>query len=579
MLSYTNPRSATDEGLADDMPRGPYDTLLPRPKRAGQRPGRLDLRPGVAVRVGLRTEAAPVGAHLPDGTLAAAEQSVLRAVARLGLLAGNLRDDGPPVPLEVRVGRTATEPEGPAHTIDVAPEGVTIEATDLESVSHALTTLAQLLPPSALRGSGLPDTALDLPCGRVEDSPRYPWRGGMLDVVRHFAPKRTVLRYIDLLAAHRFNRMHLHLTDDQGWRIASERFPRLAEVGSWRPSTRLGPDGEHDRTPHGGRYSLADLREIARYGRERGVVVVPEIDVPGHTSALRAAYPELGRPGVDHTVQDTVWAGGSSVSPTRPVVTFLTEVLDELCDAMDVPYVHLGGDECDMSWWSEDPEISREMAEHGYTEPAQMHAHLLRALATHLSARGVRAIVWDEGMVTGGVLDDTIVMAWRGERASSRAAETHDVVRSPLFPTYFNFDQSDDPREPRSEGGAITLDDVAAFAPAPAGWTDAQRGHVLGGQFQVWSEWVPDERRIDYLAFPRACALAEVLWSGAIDDRPDFDARLRHHLARLDALGVEYRPLEGPHPWQQGGEGVWKRTSTDTIGATRTWVESVADAP
>ncbi len=580
MLSYTNPCSAADEGLADDMPRGPYDMLLPRPKHAGQRPGRLDLRTGFAVLV----EPLPGAEGLPDGALAHAERSVLRAVARLGLLAGRLRDDAYPVPLRVRVGRRADDPTGTAHTLDVTPEGITIEATDLESVSHALTTLAQLLPPSALRAAGLgvpgpPDAVLDVPCGRVEDSPRYPWRGGMLDVVRHFAPKRTILRYIDLLAAHRFNRLHLHLTDDQGWRIASERFPRLAEVGGWRPSTRLGPDGEHDRTPHGGSYSLADLREIAHYGRERGVVVVPEIDVPGHTSALRAAYPELGRPGVDHAVQDTVWAGGSSVSPTRQVVAFLTEVLDELCDAMQVPYVHLGGDECDMSWWAQDPAISEEMAEHGYSESAQMHAHLLRALASHLAARGVRAVVWDEGLVTGGVLEDTIIMAWRGERASSRAAETHDVVRSPLFPTYFNFDQSDDPREPRSEGGAITLDDVSAFAPAPAGWTDTQRSHVLGGQFQVWSEWVPDERRIDYLAFPRACALAEVLWSGGIEDRPAFHARLQHHLARLDALGVEYRPLDGPRPWQQGGEGVWKRTSTDTIGATRTWVESVADAP
>ena len=306
----------------------------------------------------------------------------------------------------------------PGYVLDVSPDAVTITATDVEHAVHALTTLTQLLPPAALRADGLPAGPVPVPVGRVEDAPLYGWRGAMLDVVRHYAPPRTVLRYVDLLALHKFNRLHLHLTDDQGWRFDSERFPRLAEVGGWRPSTRLGPTGEPDHTPHGGVYSLADLAEIVRYARERGIDVVPEIDVPGHTSALRAAYPELGQPGVEHTVQDTVWAGGSSIRPTRDVAAFLVEVLDELVDATGVRYVHLGGDECDMSWWAGDPQVAAEMAEHGYTEPKQMHGHLLRTLAAHLAGRGVRAVVWDEGLLTGGVLPDTIVMAWRGEKAS-----------------------------------------------------------------------------------------------------------------------------------------------------------------
>jgi len=541
-----------------------YSTLLPRPAHSDTHDGHLDLTGGVVVRA--------AGPHDPRLV-----PRVARRLSDLGIL---VLPDGPAAPPGTAV--TVSVVEGTPrewYRLTVSAAGITVEASDEQGVGHALTTFAQLLPTDALRVASRDRGAWSVPCGSVEDAPVHEWRGGMLDVARHFFPKRTVLRYIDLLAEHRFNRLHLHLTDDQGWRIASERFPRLASDASWRASTRLGPEGAHDDTPHGGCYTLADLTEIAEHGRSRGVVVVPEIDVPGHTSALRAAYPELGQAGVDHTVQDTVWAGGSSLSPTAPVVAFLSQVLDELCEAMDPPYVHLGGDECDMSWWEQDPAVAAEMAEHGYTQARQMHGHMLRSLAEHLRGRGVRALVWDEGYVTGGVLDDTIVMAWRGDAAASRAATTHDVVRSPLFPTYFNFDQSDDPAEPRSEGGPITVDDVAAFAPAPTGWTTEQRSHVLGGQFQVWTEWVPTEERLDYLVFPRAAVLAEVLWSGTPDDPRDLLRRLELHTGRLEALGVSFRPLAGPHPWQQGGTGVWRRTSSGTIEATRSWVESISEEP
>ncbi|TDD54079.1 beta-N-acetylhexosaminidase [Nonomuraea terrae] len=476
----------------------------------------------------------------------------------------------------VRVGEGT--PTG-GYTLRIAERGVTVEASDLEGVSGALTTLRQLLPVEIWRSAGAPPGGWTVPCGGVTDAPAYGWRGAMLDVARHFFPKSTVLRYVDLLAAHRYNRLHLHLSDDQGWRVESRLHPRLHEVGAWRPSTRLGPDGVPDGTPHGGYYTLEDLAEISAYARSHGIVLVPEIDLPGHTSALRAAYPELGRPGEEQAVLDTVWAGRSSISPTEPVVSFLRDVLGELLDATGAPYVHLGGDECDMSWWAEDPAIAAEMAAHGYTEPRQMHGHFLRELGRFLAGRGARMVVWDEAFVTGGVLPDTIVMAWRGHEVAERAARTHDVVRAPLFPTYFNFDQSDLPEERRSEGGAITLADVAAFTPAPPGWPDERRSRVLGGQWQVWSEWVPHQRHLDYLAFPRACALAEVLWRGGIDHLDEFESRLRTHLARLDALGVEYRPLGGPRPWQTGGTGVWRRSGPGRIEETKKWVESISREP
>lgn len=540
-----------------------YKSLVPQPRNVSPGVGELELQSGFVLTV--------TG---PDS------ESVLRAgnrnLARLGLL-GSSGGAGP-VPLTVRTGISPESAPFGGYRLEITRRGVEIAATDADHVVYAMTTLTQLLPEAALRKGGVSQTAaVVLPVGTIDDAPAYPWRGGMLDVARHFQPPRTALRYIDLLAAHKFNRLHLHLTDDQGFRIVSENFPRLAEVAAWRASTQLGPEGVPDNTPHGGVYTMADLAEIAQYARERGIEVVPEIDVPGHSSALRAAYPELGKPGIEHQVQNTVWAGGSSVSPAQNTVDMLSALLEELVRETGVKYVHLGGDECDMSWWAEDPTIAKEMAHYGYTNPEQMHGHLLRALALHLKSLGVRALVWDEAVLTGGVLEDTIVTAWRGDSAQARSARTQDVVRAPLYPTYFNFDQSADESEPRSEGGPMTIEEVASFQPLPADWDQQQADHVIGGQFQIWTEWVNSERKLDYLAFPRACALAEVLWSGPVNDVPELVQRIESHLPRLEAMGVEYRPLSGPKPWQTGGTGVWQRTARGTMDATRKWLDSVSD--
>ncbi|GAA4558294.1 beta-N-acetylhexosaminidase [Planotetraspora kaengkrachanensis] len=542
----------------------PYSTLLPQPELAFSQPGTCLLNARTAVAVAGSAEI---------------QELFRRFLAGLPLPADGPSND-PANTTQTTLSFAAASDHAPgAFRVEVTESGVEISAGGFEGAVNALTTLRQLMPAHAWRREWNHGGGWAVPCGTVADRPEYGWRGAMLDVARHFFPKRTILRYVDLLAAHRFNRLHLHLADDQGWRVESRRHPRLHEVGSWRPSTRLGPDGVPDGTPHGGYYTLDDLAEISAYARSRGITLVPEIDVPGHTSALRAAYPELGRPGQEQAVLDTVWAGGSSLSPTRPVVAFLEDVLAEILEAVDTPYVHLGGDECDMGWWADDPVIAAEMAEHGYTDVKQMHGHFLRSLGRFLSSRGVRMVVWDEGFVTGGVLPDTIVMAWRGHEVAGRAAASHDVVRAPLFPTYFNFDQSDLAEEPRSEGGPITIDDVAAFSPAPEEWPDALRGRVLGGQFQIWSEWVATEDRLDYLAFPRACALAEVLWRGRVADPADFGRRLTVHLGRLDAMGVGYRPPAGPHPWQTGGTGVWRRSGPGRIEETKKWVESVSREP
>ncbi|MEV7012331.1 beta-N-acetylhexosaminidase [Streptosporangium sp. NPDC051022] len=491
-----------------------------------------------------------------------------------------------------------------AYTLEVTARGVRIAAGDRAGAFYAGQTLRQLLPDAAFRtvaGDGW-----SVPYSRIQDAPRFPWRGVHLDVARHFLPKREVLRMIDLMAVHKLNRLHLHLVDDQGWRVESRVAPRLHEIGSHRPRTIVSRDGQepvYDEVPHGGHYTLDDLAEIAGYARARAVTIVPEIDVPGHASAILAAYPSLdaratdGRRPEPFTVLDRWGISSAILSPLPSTIDFLTAVIDEILAALgETPYVHIGGDECVLDDWAASPEIAAFQAELGLESPSDLHAWFLRRLADVLAERGSRAVVWDEAFVSGMLRPDTIVMPWRGPGVAARAAEAgHDIVQTPVFPLYFDYAEAASEDEPLAIGETTTVADVAAYEPAPRSWPAEWRARVLGAQFQLWSERLPDARAVDYRAWPRGCALAEITWSGTIDvveagssgsdgsngsdgsgaDGPDlpgsgrsdsgsglsgaagadFEARLARHLGRLDALGVEYRPPAGPRPWQLGGNG------------------------
>ncbi|MEU8380998.1 beta-N-acetylhexosaminidase [Streptosporangium sp. NPDC048865] len=451
-----------------------------------------------------------------------------------------------------------------SYVMDVTDGGVRIAAGDRAGAFYAGQTLRQLLPPAAFRAAAGAGTSWSVPLGGVRDTPRFSWRGVHLDVARHFMPKREVLRMVDIMAVHKLNRLHLHLVDDQGWRVESRRHPRLHEVGAHRPRTITSYYREEpafDDVPHGGYYTLEDLAEIGAYARARAVTVVPEIDVPGHASAILAAYPGLdaratgGRRPEPFTVLDRWGISPAILSPLPETVDFLTGVIEEITGALgEAPYVHIGGDECVLDDWAASPEIVAFQAELGLESVSDLHAWFLRRLADALAERGSRAVVWDEAFVSGTLRPDTIVMPWRGQGVARRAAAAgHDVVQTPVFPLYFDYAEASSEEEPVAIGDAITVSDVAAFVPAPESWTAEERERVLGAQFQLWSERLPDGRAVDYRAWPRGCALAEVAWSGSAG--AGFDARLEAHLGRLDALGVEYRPLTGPHPWQLGGAG------------------------
>lgn len=510
------------------------------------------------------------------------------------------------VAAEIRVHVDPAQPaEG--YRLSIDQTAVTIVAGGKEGAFYAAQTIRQLLPDDAWRAARAATGSAPwrIPAAEIGDAPALSWRGAHIDVARHFFTKRELLALIDALAALRFNRLHLHLTDDQGWRVESRAFPALHEIGSHRPRTRISAGAEqppvYDEIPHGGYYTLDDLAEITAFARDRMMTLLPEVDLPGHCAALLAALPHLAS---GPSPADGSPADGYKVSPDWGILPFLVSplpealadiktILGEIVSATNAPYVHIGGDECKLDGWRNDARVAAYQQERGLGSAEELHAAFLRDLADALADDfGARAVVWDEGFTSTvgragpGLRPDTIVMAWRGMPIARAAAEAgHDVVLTPVLPTYFDYYQAREADEPLAIGGPIGIEDVAGFAPVPSAWPAKARARILGTQFQSWTEYIPDGRALEYMIFPRACALAEVAWAGVPSawagrppaandsaappasedagaagqplpyDRPALRARVAVHLGRLAAAGLEYRPLSGPLPWQQGGTG------------------------
>jgi hexosaminidase len=431
-------------------------------------------------------------------------------------------------------------------------EGVEIRAPEPEGVFYGTRSLLQLLPVrgGATATAGAASPAVALPFLEIADAPRFRYRGLHLDVSRHWFPVEFVKRYVDLMARYKLNVFHWHLTDDQGWRLEIRRYPRLTEVGGRRRETMVGRHFDPyvgDGVPYQGWYTQEEVRDVVAYAAERYVTVIPEIEMPGHSMAVLAAYPELACTPGPFEVATTWGVHEDILCPKEETFTFLQNVLQEVMELFPSPLLHVGGDEAPRARWIESPVAQEVIRTQGLADESELQSWFLRRIERFVGAHGRRVVGWDE-ILEGGLPPDAVVMSWRGVEGGVEAArQGHDVIMAPTSHVYFDYYQGDPESEPLAIGGYLPLERVYGFEPVPEDLDAAEAAHVLGAQGNVWTEYLATPEAVEYMAFPRALALAEVVWSPrGRRDLPDFLRRLRPRLAELDALGVAYRPLDGP---------------------------------
>ena len=446
----------------------------------------------------------------------------------------------------------ALPPEG--YRLDIAPNGVTVASADDAGAFYAKKTLKQIAKGDGGRvvGASLPA----IPCGTVADEPAFRWRGFMLDEGRHFFGKETVKSLLDLMADHKLNVFHWHLTEDQGWRLAIDRFPELVQYGSVRPESPIhGCTGRPkdycgNGQPYGPYfYTAADVREILAYAKERFITVVPEIEVPGHIRALLAAHPEFAcRKGLPRTprtmngIEDDVLCAGNDEA-----IRFMEQVYDEVCALFPGTYIHIGGDECPKKRWKACPKCQARIKTLGLKDEDALQAWVTRHFTDYLAKKGRRTVGWDE-ILAGNPGLETVVHNWRKPEYGIEAAEKgHNVVISALGATYFSVPQGtkDDPFTYLSPKRRCSLETAYSFDPF-TGMTEAAKGRVLGAECCMWSECTWNEYDLAFKLWPRACAFAEAVWTSpaAPRDFADFTRRMAIHRKRLIADGVNCAPLE-----------------------------------
>jgi hexosaminidase len=424
------------------------------------------------------------------------------------------------------------------YALTVSEQAVVLRARRIAGLLHGVQTVRQLLPVEVLSDAPVRGVRWTLPGVDVADSPRVAWRGAMLDVARHFQPVRFLRRFVDLLALHKLTVLHLHLTDDQGWRMPVAAYPLLTEVGGHRSATMLGPAGSdrYDDVAHGGAYTTEELRGLVEYAEERGVRIVPEIEMPGHARAALAAYPWLGNQPERRLPVWTDWGISPAVFGVDDrALEFCRTVLGEVMDVFPGRYVHVGGDECPSTEWATSPAALDRIAREGLAGPHALRGWFLGRIGEFLFDNGRVPVCWDDA-ADGPPLDPrTVVMPWQ-DSAARPLERGHPVVLTPYRSTYLDYPQSTDPDERAGQPGeVVTLSDVY-HQPVPADPA------VLGSQCQLWTEQAPRAEDVEYLAFPRLCALADALWS-ATPDWAAFGAALAVHEQRLAALRVAHRTL------------------------------------
>ena len=430
-----------------------------------------------------------------------------------------------------------------AYGIHVEPDRIVIDYGDGAGAFYALQTIFQLLPEEIFADSRQRGVKWEIPCLAMEDAPRFKYRGMHLDVCLHYFDLDFLKKYIDIMALHKVNRFHWHLTEDQGWRLEIKKYPLLTEKGQWRKETVVGSlnSGVYDGTPYGGYYSQEQVRDLVQYAAERYVTIIPEIELPGHALAAIACYPELSCGLEDHYETATKWGVFKQVyCPKETTFEFLEDVFDEVFELFPSEVVHIGGDECPKASWKACPHCQALIRKLGLKDEYELQSWFVTRMEKYINSKGREIIGWDE-ILQGGLAPNAKVMSWLGEEGGIQAArQHHEVVMAPHQKYYLDYWQADPDSEPLAMGGPTTLKTMYEYEPVPEVLTPEEARYIIGVEGCVWTEYMDSPERVEYMAWPRMCAIAETGWTQTDKDWDGFTRRLETHLGRLDRLDVGY---------------------------------------
>ncbi|MFA6592097.1 MAG: family 20 glycosylhydrolase [Bacteroidales bacterium] len=443
-----------------------------------------------------------------------------------------------------------------AYGLHIEPNRIVVDYGDPAGAFYALQTILQLLPEEIYSDTRHRGIKLSVPCCQIEDEPRFKYRGMHLDCCLHFFDVDFLKRYIDLMALHKINTFHWHLTEDQGWRLEIKKYPLLTEKGQWREETVIGSlrSKIYDGKKYGGYYTQDQVRDLVKYAADRYVTIIPEIEMPGHALAALSCYPELGC-GLDSVYKTaTKWGVFKQVyCPKEETFAFLEDVMDEVFELFPSKLIHIGGDECPKVSWKQCAHCQALIKKLNLKDEFGLQSYFVQRMEKYINSKGREIIGWDE-ILQGGLAPNAKVMSWLGEEGGINAArQHHEVVMAPYQKYYLDYWQADPDSEPLAMGGPTALREMYDYNPVPDVLTSEEERYIIGIEGCVWTEYLPTPQRVEYMAYPRMCAIAETAWSKAPKDWNGFAHRLENHLKRLDALGVSYcdaffNPLIEFHP-------------------------------
>ncbi len=431
------------------------------------------------------------------------------------------------------------------YELKMNPKNLSIIAETKEGLFYGIQTLLQLMSIEKTVDNKMGAAEVEIPCANISDSPQYQFRSMHLDCSRHFFSKEEVKKYIDYLAMYKFNIFHWHLTDDQGWRIEIKKYPLLTSIGSKRKETLVGRpnDNKYDGIPYNGYYTQEDIKEIVVYAAERHITILPEIEMPGHSTAALAAYPQYSCTGGPFETA-TKWGIKKEVycAGNDSTFLFIQNILSEVMDLFPGKYIHIGGDECPKDRWKTCPKCQQRIATEKLVGENELQSYFIKRIEKYVNSKGKQIIGWDE-ILEGGLAPNAAVMSWRGiEGGITAAKQKHFVVMTPGKPCYFDHYQSKDVNnEPIAFGGYNPLDSVYAYNPTPKSLTEEEGKFILGAQGCVWTEYIADFAKVQYMSLPRMAALSEALWTPSTKkDYNNFISRLKLHSKMLDKLKINY---------------------------------------